>query len=205
LFAVLYVVTAGCSRTDLQQPEINLHVFKNDCMLQKTIASLVLVLLVNILTAQTKNTLAVSEKAAANTFPLFSSGAVCIDTADDKVVGIAADCFVNDVQLVSGKQMQVVHQISSGGFSIVAGTAGKSKLVDDLITSKQLNVSTIKNKWECFVIKVISKNKLVIAGSDPRGTAYGLFHLSKLMGVSPWVWWADAFHISFCKIQGYFY
>jgi hypothetical protein len=34
---------------------------------------------------------------------------------------------------------------------------------------------------------------LVIAGSDRRGTAYGIFHLSRLMGVSPFVWWADVF------------
>lgn len=32
---------------------------------------------------------------------------------------------------------------------------------------------------------------LVIAGSDRRGTAYGVFELSRQMGVSPWYWWAD--------------
>lgn len=32
---------------------------------------------------------------------------------------------------------------------------------------------------------------LVIAGSDRRGTAYGLLELSRLAGVSPWIWWAD--------------
>ena len=32
---------------------------------------------------------------------------------------------------------------------------------------------------------------LVITGSDRRGTAYGVFELSRAIGVSPWYWWAD--------------
>jgi hypothetical protein len=49
--------------------------------------------------------------------------------------------------------MQLVHQIPSGGFTIVAGTAGKSKLVDDLITSKQLDVSIIKISGSALSLK----------------------------------------------------
>ena len=32
---------------------------------------------------------------------------------------------------------------------------------------------------------------LVIAGSDKRGTIYGIYDLSEQIGVSPWYWWAD--------------
>jgi hypothetical protein len=32
---------------------------------------------------------------------------------------------------------------------------------------------------------------LVIAGSDRRGTIYGIYQLSEMIGVSPWYWWAD--------------
>ena len=32
---------------------------------------------------------------------------------------------------------------------------------------------------------------LVIAGSDKRGTIYGIYDLCEKMGVSPWYWWAD--------------
>jgi hypothetical protein len=151
----------------------------------------ILFLHIAAVTAQT-NSLSVSEKPA--TFSFFTSSAIatiCTDVDDAKVVTIAANCFVNDIKLVSGKQMQLVSQLPSQGFIIIAGTIGKSKLIDALITSKQLDVSAIKNKWECFIIKVIGK-KLIIAGSDSRGTAFGIFHLSKLIGVSPWVWWADA-------------
>jgi Glycosyl hydrolase family 115/Gylcosyl hydrolase family 115 C-terminal domain len=140
------------------------------------------------------NNLTISEIATPNVFSIFSNtgiASVYCDAADAKVVTIAATSFANDVQLVSGKQMQVLHQLPAQGFSIIAGTVGQSKFIDDLITSKQLDVSAIKNKWECFIIKAVGK-KLIVAGSNSRGTAYGLFHLSKLMGVSPWVWWADA-------------
>ena len=58
-------------------------------------------------------------------------------------------------------------------------------------------MSDIVGKWEAYTLQVISRPQegidqaLVIAGSTPRGTAYGIFELSRLMGVSPWVWWAD--------------
>lgn len=32
---------------------------------------------------------------------------------------------------------------------------------------------------------------MLVVGSDPRGTAYGVLELSRMMGVSPWEWWAD--------------
>jgi hypothetical protein len=150
-----------------------------------------LLFLVTICRAQI-NTLSVSEKPSS--FSLFTSSSVasiCTDEHDAKVVTIAANAFANDIRLISGKQMQVLHTVPAKGFSIVVGTIGQSKLIDDLIKSNQLNVSSIKNKWERFIIQTVG-NKLLIVGSDPRGTAYGIFHVSKLLGVSPWVWWADA-------------
>ena len=54
------------------------------------------------------------------------------------------------------------------------------------------------NKWECFSFTTIDKpftkisKAFIIAGSDIRGTAYGVFTLSQKIGVSPWYWWADA-------------
>jgi Glycosyl hydrolase family 115/Gylcosyl hydrolase family 115 C-terminal domain len=146
---------------------------------------------ITAVTAQT-GTLSISERP--NVFSLFTPSSIATiytDNNDAKVVSIAATCFANDVQLVSGREMQVLHQLPSNGFTIVAGTIGQSKIIDELIKKKQIDVSAIENTWECFIIKVVGK-KLVIAGSNSRGTAFGIFHLSKLMGVSPWVWWADA-------------
>ncbi|RXK61771.1 hypothetical protein ESA94_01805 [Lacibacter luteus] len=137
------------------------------------------------------NQLTVSEKTSS--FTLFTSSSVasiCVDEQDAKVVSIAANALANDIALISGRQMQVLSAVPTKDFSIVAGTVGSSALIDELIRSKQLDVSSINNKWESFLIKT-SGNKLIIAGSDRRGTAYGIFHLSRMLGVSPWVWWAD--------------
>ena len=139
------------------------------------------------------NTLVVSEKKTA--FPLFTASSratICIDSTDAKLVKIAAEALANDMEALSGKPFQLMHQVPADRFSIIAGTINQSALIDELIRKGQLDVSAIKGKWECFLIKTLAPGKLLIAGADPRGTAYGIFHLSKLMGVSPWVWWADA-------------
>jgi len=80
---------------------------------------------------------------------------------------------------------------------IIAGTVGKSRLIDELIKNRKIDVSGIKDKWETFAIQLISKpfrgvkKALVITGSDKRGTIYGIYELSKQIGVSPWYCWAD--------------
>ena len=57
----------------------------------------------------------------------------------------------------------------------------------------QIIVSSLKGKdtkWETFQIDT-QKNKLYISGSDARGKAYGILEISRIIGVSPWEWWAD--------------
>ncbi len=127
-------------------------------------------------------------------FVLFNASLVAgivVDSNDAKVVRIAADCLSADVALISGKRLPVRFSLPSSGYSIIAGTIGQSDLIDDYIRNARLDVSAIKNKWECFVLSV-QGNKLLIAGSDRRGTAYGIMELSRRLGVSPWVYWADA-------------
>ncbi len=159
-----------------------------------TLCLLFLLYLSHAAVAQEKNTLVVSENPTINAFALFttsSAASIVTDKADAKVVSIAANALAGDCSLVSAKEMAVLNEPVPYRPTIIAGTIGHSKEVDALIHAKQLDVSGIKNKWETFIIRVVDKNKLVIAGSDRRGTAYGIFHLSRLMGVSPWVWWAD--------------
>ena len=80
---------------------------------------------------------------------------------------------------------------------IIAGTIGKSALIDDLIKEKKIDTGDVKGKWESFLIQVIKKpfpgteKALVVAGSDKRGTIYGIYEISRQIGVSPWYWWAD--------------
>ena len=164
----------------------------------------------SIVSAQSiKNNLVVAENVTANSFPLFGSNSIpafYFDTNDAKVVQIAAEAFANDVKLISGKSLKVnTSNPISSEYAIIAGTIGQSKMIDELIKEKLIDVIDIKNKWEHFTIQIIKKSSkvkgsktplrgvggLVITGSDPRGTAFGIFHLSRLMGVSPYVWWAD--------------
>ncbi len=80
---------------------------------------------------------------------------------------------------------------------MIAGTVGKSGLIDGLVKSGKIKVSGIAGKWESFIIAVVNRplpgvgRALVIAGSDKRGTIYGLYEISEQIGVSPWYWWAD--------------
>ncbi|ERS94895.1 hypothetical protein HMPREF1624_08793 [Sporothrix schenckii ATCC 58251] len=83
---------------------------------------------------------------------------------------------------------------------IVAGTLGHSAVVDALAAADLLgDLAPVAGQWEAFVSVVANVSSvvpgagraLVIAGSDPRGTIYGLYDVSEQMGVSPWYFWAD--------------
>jgi hypothetical protein len=80
---------------------------------------------------------------------------------------------------------------------VIIGTLGKNPVIDKLVTDKKLNVDGIAGQWEAFVLQVVERplpnidRALVIAGSDKRGTTYGIYDLSSSIGVSPWCWWAD--------------
>ena len=147
--------------------------------------------------SNTDKSLRVTSAYQPGAFPLVNGktvAAILIDIADAKIVRIAAEAFQNDVKLVTEKEMKMVHQNNASNSVIIAGTIGHSSFIDALVRSGQLNVRDIQNKWECFKILILGsagKQQLIIAGSDRRGTAYGIFHLSRLMGVSPFVWWAD--------------
>lgn len=81
---------------------------------------------------------------------------------------------------------------------VIAGTVGRSTLIDKLIAAKAIDVSDVKGKWESFVSQVVQNpvpgcpSALVIAGSDPRGTIFGIYDISEQIGVSPWYFWADS-------------
>lgn len=113
---------------------------------------------------------------------------IVISENDFKVVKIVAKALANDIELITDKRPRIVNSVSKN--SIIVGTLGKNEEIEKLIRSKQIDVSAIQNKRESYLITTISNN-LIIIGSDRRGTAYGVFELSKMLGVSPWVWWAD--------------
>ena len=68
--------------------------------------------------------------------------------------------------------------------SILVGTIGKNAEID------RLKLADLKGKHEKFIITTIN-DQIIIAGSDRRGTIYGIYELSRQLGVSPWYYWAD--------------
>ena len=140
----------------------------------------------------------VSEKAQTDWFPL-GEATICTDAGDYKVVNIAAQMLADDVERVTSARSTIVSATSlkklPHGATVFAGTVGHSRIIDELVRQKAIDVSAIKGKWESYIITTINHPRqgliLVIAGSDRRGTAFGLTSLSEAIGVSPWYWWAD--------------
>ena len=121
-----------------------------------------------------------------------------VDSADFPGVVRAANDLQADIERVTNRVVAVAHDEKRLGSNvIIVGTAGKSKIIDQLIRDHKIDVTAIANKWESFLIQVVPKplpglaSALIIAGSDKRGTIYGIYDLSSQIGVSPWYWWAD--------------
>ena len=118
------------------------------------------------------------------------TAAIVVDEHDWKGVVRAANDLSDDVRKVTGVASPIANSQLPIANSILIGTIGNSRLVDKLIKQKKLDVSKIKGQWESFVIDIVDGN-LVVAGSDKRGTIYGIYEISQRIGVSPWYWWAD--------------
>ena len=99
-------------------------------------------------------------------------------------VQIAAENLLSDFEKVTGKKATK----SANEVEVLIGTVGVNSQIDQWV--KQGMLRDLKGKTEKYIIKTIG-NQLVVAGSDKRGTVYGIYELSKQIGVSPWYYWAD--------------
>ena len=118
---------------------------------------------------------------------------IVVDKNDWQSVLKAAHDLSDDVRKVTGVKAEVAvanSTLSTLHSTLIIGTIGKSKYIDRLVKQKKINVRQVKGQWESYLIDVVDGN-LVIAGSDKRGTIYGIYDLSQRIGVSPWYWWAD--------------
>lgn len=115
------------------------------------------------------------------------------DACEQAVVHTAIELFSRDYQEVFSDSVVVVQTTSPDrACSLLVGTWGESTVFKEL--EGQVDFSEIAGRHEAFLLRVVQlkgKPMLVVAGSDKRGTAYGLLEVSRLMGVSPWEWWAD--------------
>ncbi|HEY3429932.1 MAG TPA: glycosyl hydrolase 115 family protein [Cyclobacteriaceae bacterium] len=137
---------------------------------------------------------------AQQPFPLsVTSNITVINISKDDYEGVAhaAQNLQQDIEKVTGRKPELANTESYKQNVILIGTIGKNKSIDLLIGKGKLNVTEIKGQWEAYVIQVVENpspnvdRALVIAGSDKRGTIFGIYEVSKQIGVSPWYWWAD--------------
>lgn len=130
--------------------------------------------------------------ALGKSIPLYISG--------QDYIGVirALKDLQTDINKVTGINPSLINSLTTNQKEIViVGTIGKSEVLDRLIKYQKIDVTTIKGKWEKFLVQVVEnpfpgvERALVIAGSDKRGSIYGIYDLSEQIGVSPWYWWAD--------------
>ena len=140
------------------------------------------------------------EKNVTGSFPIVSSNktvTIVYDDNEDSLIYKSAYLFQKDIEMVSGKTPALSSILPSQKNIIIIGSIGTSRFINQLVKEKKLNLDKLKKNWEAYNIQVVHNpfqgidKALVIAGSDRRGTAYGVFELSKQIGVSPWYWWAD--------------
>ncbi|MBN8877720.1 MAG: glycosyl hydrolase 115 family protein [Sphingobacteriales bacterium] len=130
----------------------------------------------------------ISENLSAQSFSL-KDAVICVDPNDHELVRQAAALLQADIEKVTRVKPEMTTSIT-GKTAIIIGSADRSSLIKMLTEKKGLDMSSITQRWEAFLWQS-NANQLIIAGSDRRGTAYGIFEFSKQIGVSPWNWWAD--------------
>jgi hypothetical protein len=143
----------------------------------------------------------ISAKKTTGSFPLVAGGkAATLYASESDWPGVLRT--IRDVQAdinrVTGREPSFLTDKPQGKQPVVlVGTLGHSPLIDELVKAGKLDVGNLAGRWETFVVQAIANpmpgvaSALVVAGSDKRGTIYGLYDLSQQMGVSPWYWWAD--------------
>jgi hypothetical protein len=134
-------------------------------------------------------------------FPLSAGGRPAplhVSADDDPGVIRAMRDLQDDLRRVTGSEPALSTESIPGSHTLViAGTAGRNQTIDRLVDAGVVDVSVLEGRWETFVIKSVDnplegvERALVIVGSDKRGTIYGIYELSRQIGVSPWYYWAD--------------
>jgi hypothetical protein len=145
--------------------------------------------------------LALARPASAGDFVLFDGKNVpliLIESNADPAVARATGDLIEDLNLVTGVKPLLKHDFAgSGTITVILGTLGNSQIIDRLAAEGKLATNGVSGQWESYVLQVVKNplpgvdRALVIAGSDRRGTIYGIYQLSEMIGVSPWQWWAD--------------
>jgi hypothetical protein len=169
-------------------------------MKRKAFLSFLLINMTVVASSQTES-LKISTQKESGSFSISSgtsSAQMLISEKEDPGVIRAFKDLQMDIKAVTGNlPVLLLDKEPSHSEVIIAGTIGISPLIEDLVKRGKIRVDDISGKWESFVIQVVDKpfpgveKGLVIAGSDKRGSIYGIYEISGKIGVSPWYWWAD--------------
>lgn len=143
----------------------------------------------------------VVNQASSEKFPLVSKGKIApvlVSKNDFSGVLRVVGHLENDLFKVSDLHSKQINRISTAtDYVVIIGTLGKSEIIDQLAKEGKIDANLLRGKWEKFTTQIVDnpvkgvKKALVIAGSDKRGTIYGIYDLSGQIGVSPWYFWAD--------------
>lgn len=137
-------------------------------------------------------------KAQGRSFPIVTKNSkvtIVYDSNGPKLDSICANLLALDIERVTLYRPKLVTDVSKATGNIIMIGAVQSALVQQIAGKALYN--KLNGKWECFGFAILDKplaaisKAFVIAGSDARGTAYGVFTISEKLGVSPWYWWAD--------------
>lgn len=120
---------------------------------------------------------------------------------DYKGLKLVAESFQKDIKTVSNTTPTLIDlpdgSVPTESEIIVVGSLGNNSLIDKWVAEKKIYVGDIKPYWETFSIIAVENPEpgiskaLVIVGSDKRGAIYGMYHISEMIGVSPWYYWGD--------------
>lgn len=105
----------------------------------------------------------------------------------DPVVAVALQMFQSDMLQVTGTKCIQRKKEQASIYIVDLNRENGAKWLQ----KKGIPVKKLRAKKDAFFIKVIDNKQILIVGSDGRGTAYGILELSRMAGVSPWVWWGD--------------
>ncbi|USX24174.1 glycosyl hydrolase 115 family protein [Oxalobacteraceae bacterium OTU3CINTB1] len=140
--------------------------------------------------------LAIARHAGAGELTLYQQGGpvAAIVHEDQKTYALAAKLLGRDLQALSGQTPRISSRLQDCGKTCVIIGAVDTPLLRQLAKRDGLDLAALRGEWERhkrLVIRSKERRYVLIAGSDVRGTVYGVVDLTRELGVSAWEWWAD--------------
>ena len=122
---------------------------------------------------------------------------IVIDSNAPGPVQTAAGLLAQDIEQVTGFRPDIRSEITDlHNPTIIIGTV-TSPLIEAWPETMHDLSRQLAGQWEVYAHRFIRPSSgpfrvMIICGSDSRGTAYGVLDLSRKIGVSPWIWWAES-------------